>query len=218
MTLHRKNKKLKNNIYESLQDDEAIYRIRESGNLRSIPRQYKIIDLFSGAGGLTLGFTGAMGQVFEPVWANDFNPYAADTYNLNFGNHCISGDIYEILNRNIHDIPKADIVIGGPPCQGFSLLNKKRKNDERKQLWRPFLEVTDHCGAEIFVIENVPQILGSEEHKEICQVASSMGFKLAWAKLCAANYGVPQVRWRAFIIGCKFADPALFFPPKKNPP
>jgi DNA (cytosine-5)-methyltransferase 1 len=201
---------------EHIQDDEAVYRIREGRRLHLIPRHYKLIDLFSGAGGLTLGFTSAMGQVFEPVWANDINSYAADTYNLNFGNHCIAGDIYEILYKNINNIPKADIVIGGPPCQGFSLLNKKRQNDERKQLWRPFLEVTEHCGAEIFVMENVPQLLNSEEHEEICRVASLMGFRLAWAKLCAANYGVPQVRWRAFIIGCKFADPALYFPPKKT--
>ena len=216
MTSHHDKTARKASFYESLQDDEAVYRIRENGRLGLIPHHYKLIDLFSGAGGLTLGFTAMMGQVFEPVWANDINTYAANTYNLNFGNHCIPGDICEILDGNIRDIPKADIVIGGPPCQGFSLLNKKRQNDERKQLCRPFLEVTDHCGAEIFVMENVPQLLNSEEHEEICRVASSMGFKLAWAKLCAANYGVPQVRWRAFIIGCKFADPALYFPPKKT--
>jgi DNA (cytosine-5)-methyltransferase 1 len=216
MISRRKKTARKNGFYGTLQNDESIYRVRESGGLNLISGHYKLVDLFCGAGGLTLGFTQTLGQVFEPTWANDFNSYAADTYNLNFGNHCITGDINEIINKNMCDIPKADIVIGGPPCQGFSLLNKRRQNDERKQLWRPFLEVTDHCGAEIFVMENVPQLLNSTEHKEICKVASSMGFKLAWAKLCAANYGVPQVRWRAFIIGCKFADPALYFPPKKT--
>jgi DNA (cytosine-5)-methyltransferase 1 len=201
---------------ESLHDDETVYRIRDKGKLNTITRSYKLIDLFSGAGGLTLGFTETMGQVFQPVWANDNNKYAADTYNLNFGNHCITGDIAEIIAKDISSIPKADIVIGGPPCQGFSLLNKNRHEDPRKQLWRPFLDVTEYCGAEIFLMENVPQLLDSDEHKEIISVASSMGFKLASAKLCAADYGVPQVRWRAFILGCKFADPKLFFPPKKT--
>ncbi len=65
-------------------------------------------------------------------------------------------------------------------------------------------------------MENVPQLIGSEEHEEIIAVARSLGFKLSWAKLCAADYGVSQTRWRAFIIGCKFTDPSQFFPPKKT--
>jgi DNA (cytosine-5)-methyltransferase 1 len=65
-------------------------------------------------------------------------------------------------------------------------------------------------------MENVPQLLHSDEHFEIIGVAESLGYKLAWAKLCAADYGVPQTRWRAFIIGCRFTDPADYFPPKKT--
>jgi DNA (cytosine-5)-methyltransferase 1 len=65
-------------------------------------------------------------------------------------------------------------------------------------------------------MENVPQLLGSDEFQEIIEVTRSLGFKIAYAKLCAADYGVPQTRWRAFIIGCKFADPSDFFPPKKT--
>jgi DNA (cytosine-5)-methyltransferase 1 len=65
-------------------------------------------------------------------------------------------------------------------------------------------------------MENVPQLLGSEEHEEIAEMAHSLGFKTTFAKLCAADYGVPQTRWRAFIIGCKFTDPRAFFPPKKT--
>jgi len=163
-----------------------------------------------------VGFTSSLGQVFVPVWANDFNAHAARTYNANFGDHCTTDDILDIVERRIRDIPKADVVIGGPPCQGFSLLNKQRDGDPRKQLWRPFLQIVDHSGADIFVMENVPQLLGSEEHEQISEVAHSLSFKVAFAKLCAADYGVPQTRWRAFIVGCRFTHPARFFPPKKT--
>lgn len=139
-----------------------------------------------------------------------------DTYNENFGNHCICGDIVEILEENKIQIPLADVVIGGPPCQGFSLLNKNRENDPRKKLWRPFLEVVERCGASVFVMENVPQLLGTFEHAEIVGVAESLGFKVWQEKLVAADYGVPQTRKRAFIIGCKFTDPSILFPPRKT--
>src|SRR5271166_4416173 len=109
--------------------------------LKGSRKRYKLIDLFCGAGGLTLGFTHAFGHGFEPVWANDSDPQAAATYNANFGRHCVVGDILEILKNSSSTIPKADVVIGGPPCQGFSLLNKNRRRDPRKQLWRPFFEV-----------------------------------------------------------------------------
>ncbi|NMC87490.1 MAG: DNA cytosine methyltransferase [Candidatus Moranbacteria bacterium] len=184
--------------------------------LKDSHKTYRIVDLFAGAGGLTLGFTQMLGHVFTPVWANDFNLYAAGTYNANFGEHCTTDDIVEIVEKRIHQIPKADVVIGGPPCQGFSLLNKQREGDSRKQLWRPYLQIVEHTGAEIFVMENVPQLLGSAEHEQIADVAHSLGFKMAFAKLCAADYGVPQTRWRAFIVGCKFVHPGEFFPPKKT--
>lgn len=197
-------------------NEESILRARQGGTLGAIVKEYSLIDLFSGAGGLTLGFTKAFGHVFNPVWANDFNAYAARTYNANFGNHCTDDDIIQIVKTRISDIPQADVVIGGPPCQGFSLLNKQRDGDPRKHLWKPYLQIVEHSRAEIFVMENVPQLLGSVEYEQICEAARRIGFRLASAKLCAANYGVPQTRWRAFIIGCRFADPADFFPPMKT--
>ncbi len=176
----------------------------------------RFIDLFAGAGGFSLGFKQAFKRSFTSVWANDNNRYAVDTYNTNFGNHCIEGDIVELLkDKQIH-IPRADVVIGGPPCQGFSLLNKNRLDDPRKQLWRPFLEVVERAQAQAFVMENVPQLLGSEEQSQITEAAQQMGFKLAAAKLHAADYGVPQQRSRAFIVACRFTDPADFFPPAKT--
>ena len=178
--------------------------------------RYRSIDLFAGAGGMSLGFSDAFGQSFDSVWANDINSDAAATYNHNFGAKCTAGDIVTLLEDPSTVIPKADVVIGGPPCQGFSLLNKGRAEDPRKQMWRPFLEVVERAQASIFVIENVPQILGSAEHAQIIETARAMGFLLTYGKLCAADFGVPQVRWRAFILGCTFADPAKFFPPKRT--
>jgi DNA (cytosine-5)-methyltransferase 1 len=197
-------------------DDESVYFARTEGHGLRHGRNYRLIDLFSGAGGLSLGFSAAFGHVFKPVWACDSNPFAAKTYNLNFGNHCVVGDIVNILNDASIEIPAADVVIGGPPCQGFSLLNRNRESDSRKQLWRPFLDIVDRSGAKVFVMENVPQLLGSLEHGEIIEAAESLGFKLAWGKLCAADYGVPQTRSRAFIIGCRTADPSKVFPPKRT--
>lgn len=176
----------------------------------------RVIDLFSGAGGLTLGFKEAFGHNFVPVWANDIDKDAVATYNKNFGLHCHLGDIQSLLDKPTTEIPQADLVIGGPPCQGFSLLNKDRTNDVRKQMWQPFMAVVERSHAEIFVIENVPQILDSEEFEEISVRARALGFNLYHEKLCSADFGVSQVRWRAFIVGCRFADPSAVFHPKKT--
>ncbi len=199
-----------------LLEDEEQYAARCTGDLLENPRRYRLIDLFSGAGGMSLGFSETFGQPFKSLWANDFNQFCVDTYNENFGPHCVAGDIVAILEDGKLEVPEADVVIGGPPCQGFSLLNKNRKGDPRKELWRPFLEVVERSGATVFVMENVPQLLNTFEHGEIVGLAESLGFKVWQGKLTAADYGVPQNRTRAFIIGCKFADPRILFPPRKT--
>ena len=176
----------------------------------------KLIDLFAGAGGFTLGFRNRFGPRLSVVWANDFNAYAAKTYRANFGDHCTDGDIVDILNDPATEIPEADIVIGGPPCQGFSLLNKNREHDPRKELWIPYMEVVKRSGARIFVMENVRQLLNTPEHEAIEEEAAKQGFKTASAVLCAADYGVPQIRYRAFIVGSRDYDPSQFFPPEKS--
>lgn len=197
-------------------EEGSVYKARGEGRLVRRTIKPRLIDLFAGAGGMTLGFTKAFGHCFEVVWANDFDKSASATYCTNFGPHCVVGDIVDILRQDPAHIPRADVVIGGPPCQGFSLLNKNRIADPRKQLWRPFLDVVRTSGASVFVMENVPQLLGSPEHSQIVTVAAGAGFKTSSAKLCAADYGTPQTRWRAFIIGCNFVDPSEVFPPKKS--
>lgn len=184
--------------------------------MNGTPTRYAVIDLFCGAGGMSLGFSARFGHPFVHVWANDMDKSCAETYSENFDCRCVTGDINEILENEPDEIPKADVVIGGPPCQGFSLLNKKRKGDPRKQLWRPFLEVVERAGAEVFVMENVPHLLGTPEHRMVMEAAESMGFRLWCGKLTAADYGVPQIRVRAFIVGCRFADPSDVLPPPKT--
>lgn len=179
-------------------------------------KSLKFIDLFSGAGGLSLGFDRLSDFPFEPVWANDFNKYAVDTYNKNFRCRCVAGDIVDILDDPQIEIPLADLVIGGPPCQGFSLLNKKRSDDPRKKLWIPFMEVLDRSRASIFIMENVPQLLGSLEHQEILWWAEERRFCVWSGLVVAADYGVPQTRKRAFIIGSQYMDPTQFFPPPRT--
>ena len=178
-------------------------------------KEIKYIDLFSGAGGLSLGFEKLSGFPFKSLWANDFDKNAAMTYNENFDSECFYGDLVDYLDQG-NPIPKADMVIGGPPCQGFSLLNKKRADDPRKKLWIPFIEVVERASAKVFVMENVIQLLNSIEHDEIIEWASHRGFKTWSGILLAADYGVPQMRKRAFIIGSKNHDPADFFPPPKT--
>ena len=199
-----------------VREEQRVYKSRTEGKLARKRKRFRLIDAFAGAGGMTLGFSKRFGHSFDSVWANDFNNYCVETYSTNFGGHCLSGDIVDILNDPSVKIPGADVVIGGPPCQGFSLLNKNRQGDPRKHLWRPYFEIVEQSGAKVFVMENVPQLLGSFEHGEIIGTAEAMGFKVWEDVLCAADYGVPQTRRRAFIIGCKLFDPALVFPPRKT--
>jgi DNA (cytosine-5)-methyltransferase 1 len=104
--------------------------------------RFRLIDAFAGAGGKTLGFSEKFGHAFIPVWANDVDKHCVETYKANFGNHCVCGDIFEVLRDGSTHIPKADVVIGGPPCQGFSNLNQQKNIgvDPRRALWRGFME------------------------------------------------------------------------------
>lgn len=199
--------------------EEHILELRRSGHLaQSVPhaRRPKLIDLFAGAGGMTTGFTGLENQVFEVVWANEWHSDAWATYCANFGTHGVYGDIVEALKDPNLAIPTADVVMGGPPCQGFSLLNRNRDGDVRRHLWRPFMEVVERSGASMFVMENVPQLIGTAEENDILHEADRQGFKTQHAVLCAADYGVPQTRFRAFIVGSKTVDPCEHFPPKRT--
>ena len=161
----------------------------------------RLIDLFAGAGGLTFGFTDErFCGGFECVLSIDNDKAAVRTHNVNLGKHAICTNIESWL-ETAPKIPKADIVVGGPPCQGFSLLNKKRQGDERRALWEPFMDIVERSGASSFVIENVEGLLKSTEFEGIKKRACALGFEVAGEILNSANYGAPQTRRRTFIIG-----------------
>ena len=110
-------------------------------------KKYKLIDLFCGCGGLTKGFwdTGC----FDIVLANDNDSSAIKSYRLNFdpeGKHADCRDIIDLVEQNPQLVPQADIIIGGPPCQGFSLLNKNRVGDKRRELWQYYIEIVRQIG------------------------------------------------------------------------
>lgn len=165
-------------------------------------RKYSLIDLFCGAGGMTLGFVDARfcGR-FESIAALDHEPAAIATFNANFGPHGTSADISDWLREK--RFPQADVVIGGPPCQGFSLLNKQRQGDKRRSLWKPFMKAVEFSCAKAFVIENVRDLYGSPELQAILRRAKRLGFSTWAGVLNTANYGVPQVRQRTFIVGLR---------------
>lgn len=175
---------------------------------------YRLIDLFAGAGGMSLGFVDhRFCGGFETVWALDNDTSAVATHRRNFGPHAECADIEQWVELN-RPVPAADVVVGGPPCQGFSLLNKKRVGDERRALWLPFMDIVERSGARAFVIENVAELRSSPEYLEIKAHADNLGFDLASDVLVAADYGAPQTRRRTVIVGWRRESfSGLSFPP-----
>jgi len=162
--------------------------------------KYKVISLFSGAGGLDLGF---INSDFEIIWANDFLEDAVNTYKKNIGNHIIYGDITKIPNSEIPN--NADIVIGGFPCQGFSVANNKRSmEDKRNFLYKEMLRIIDDKRPKFFLAENVKGIMSMDGGKVIDMIKNDfikIGYKVDAQVLNAAEFGVPQARERIVIIG-----------------
>lgn len=165
-----------------------------------MPAPYRMVDLFSGCGGLTAGFV-ATGD-FVPVAAVEWDRDAAATYAVNFGEHVHVGDISEWVEGSL---PAADVVIGGPPCQGFSPLGKGDPDDPRNRLWREYVETIRRIRPAFFVLENVPQFLASDEYRLLEAETARGGDLEDWSLetfvLNAADYGVAQARRRAVVVG-----------------
>lgn len=172
----------------------------------------KVISLFSGAGGMDLGFKRAGYRI---VWANDCWEEAVATYRLNLGDHIFCGDVALV---DVGAIPDADVLIGGFPCQGFSVANMNRHTaDKRNLLYQQFLRILRAKKPSFFLAENVKGILSlgaGEVFRMIVRDFTSIGYEVQHAVLNAADYGVPQRRERVFLFGKRNdLNVELAFPP-----
>lgn len=161
----------------------------------------KVVSLFSGAGGLDLGFKMAGHEI---IWANDLYEDAVETYRHNLGDHIVCEDISKI---DAEEIPECDIIIGGFPCQGFSVANMKRhETDERNALYKQLIRIIDAKKPKFFLAENVKGLTNLAKgtvFQMILSDFSSLGYKVSYRVLNAADYGVPQTRQRVIIIGVR---------------
>lgn len=159
-----------------------------------------MIDLFAGCGGISQGFR-ATGQ-FESVAAVEHDRDAAATYAANFGDHVSVADIADWVRGSI---PRAEVVVGGPPCQGFSALGRQDEADPRNQMWRHYVTTLRLVRPAVFVMENVPQFLNSVEFTLLQRMTRKRGdlenYALEAHILNSADYGAPQARRRAVVIG-----------------
>lgn len=161
----------------------------------------KVVSLFSGAGGLDLGFKLAGHEI---VWANDLYGDAVETYKKNLGDHIVCDDIFNI---KADDVPDCDIIIGGFPCQGFSVANTKRhEDDERNVLYKQLIRIIKAKQPKFFLAENVKGITNIGKGKVfemILKDFEALGYVVKYKILNAADYGVAQTRLRVIIVGVR---------------
>lgn len=177
---------------------------------------YSVVSLYSGAGGLDLGFQRAG---FDLQWAIDFDRYAVESYNANIGDHAVCGDVLE------HQPPaglSADVLIGGPPCQGFSVIGRMNPADQRSQHVQHFFDVVDDLQPQAFVMENVKALAVSPRWASVrdglLRRAAESGYKARIYVLNASHFDVPQARERMFLIGARDETPAAPVPTSADRP
>lgn len=170
-------------------------------------KKYNVIDLFSGCGGISKGFENT-GKV-NIIGAIDFDKAACETYEKNFPNtKVICGDINKIEVSST-GFSNVDIIIGGPPCQGFSRLNfrdKDRDNDPRNKLFYQYLRFVEELQPKAILIENVKNVLVAKDGfvpQAITTILDGLGYNVSYSIVCAADFGVPQMRERAIFIAIK---------------
>lgn len=175
-----------------------------------------IVSLFSGAGGLDLGLIKADNKI---IWANDIDKDAVDTYKKNIGDHICCADIKDV---DLQKIPRASVVVGGFPCQGFSQANLRRSvDDDRNKLYKFFYAVIKIKKPLFFIAENVKGILSLDKGLAIKKIISDFekaGYVTEVNLVNMANYGIPQTRQRVIIIGQHkdLANKMLFKSPKET--
>lgn len=166
----------------------------------------KIISLFSGCGGLDLGFHN---QGYKTIWANDFAHWACETFKRNLGDVIVEGDIEKIDPYKDKSIPDCDLILGGFPCQDFSMIWKRPGlNGERGNLYKSFLRFVDAKKPKAFIAENVKGLLTANNKKAIQQIIEDFesiapGYLIKAKLYNFADYGVPQFRERVLIVGIR---------------
>ena len=173
-------------------------------------KKLKVVDLFSGVGGLSYGF--AHDKHFEIVAANEILPNMAKAYSLNHPKAKVYAE--DIKNFNARRVEndlnikpsEIDIIVGGPPCQAYSTVGKRLIDDPRGKLFQEYYRVLKEFNPKLFLFENVKGLLSMQNGellKTIISLFESLGYKVKYKLLNAADYGAPQIRERLVIIGTK---------------
>ena len=165
----------------------------------------RAVSLFSGAGGLDVGFERAG---YQTIWANEFDHDAAEAWRANRPDNAVAmveGDINEHLSELDALRGKVDVLFGGPPCQGFSVAGKMDPNDQRSTLVWSFMEAVDRVRPHVFLIENVAALARLEKWRSvrdgIVARADELGYDCTWRVHLASDYGVPERRERVMFVG-----------------
>lgn len=181
-------------------------------SLRSEPDKLRVVDLFAGCGGLTAGFHNT--DRYRTVAAVESDLAAASTYAANFGEDIVHND--DIAKWVKKELPEADVVVGGPPCQGFSNLGKRKADDPRNLMWRHYVEALVQIEPRAFLLENVPQFRRSEEFESLRRLTDPGGVLSSYSLDCetvtATNFGSPQLRRRFIVIGTHKSRPRIEVP------
>lgn len=160
-------------------------------------KKYTVVSLFAGIGGFDIAFENAG---FDPIWANDIDKFACQTFRANVHENIICGDINEYLD----EIPAHDVLVGGFPCQPFSTLGKlKGFDDERGTLFFTIKEILKKHDTKIVVLENVKNIVnhdGGATFKRIISELKELGYDVNYKVLNSADFGIPQRRNRVYIV------------------
>ena len=180
------------------------------------------VDLFSGAGGLSKGFLDAG---FDVVLGVDFDEAALETFKKNHGSaEAMKLDLFNhenidvIVNYLEERKIKLDVLVGGPPCQGFSIAGPRDMNDKRNSLYLAMVKLAQRLQPQAVVLENVPGMLqtnGGIGAKRIVEDFAQIGYKMVPKLLYAPDYGIPQMRKRVFFVGLRDSDEDFVFPEPK---
>ena len=174
-------------------------------------KKFNVVDIFCGASGLSTGFSK---EEFNVLLGVDFFDSALKTFEKNHSNsQTLNKDIQKVTGKEIKKIignKKIDIIIGGPPCQGFSMAGKRQPNDPRNSLFMEYVRLVGELNPEIFIMENVRGLLSMKNEKGelvkdiiLNEFKKIKKYKIELHRVNTANYGIPQKRNRIFIIGFK---------------